>query len=155
MSAFGPKQTSLAAPHMSAFGGKADMALCGNSLSRSLLGVKRTCLFAARMSAFDPKRTFGLSAECGARSPRGQLFRYHPPRGRGFLSGWRNCESNVLSCCNQPKSAMPQKKGPDGPLREHTSRRDCQATVPHRATAYRRWVTFQSNSKILLGVLRT
>src|SRR6478609_297265 len=27
-SAFGPKRTSLAAPHMSAFGGKADMALC-------------------------------------------------------------------------------------------------------------------------------
>jgi hypothetical protein len=25
MSAFGPKRTSLAAPHMSAFGGKADM----------------------------------------------------------------------------------------------------------------------------------
>src|SRR5262249_24948782 len=42
---------------MSAFGGKADMALCGNSLSRSLLGVKRTWLVAAHMSAFDPKRT--------------------------------------------------------------------------------------------------
>jgi hypothetical protein len=26
MSAFGPKRTSLAAPHMSAFGGKADIA---------------------------------------------------------------------------------------------------------------------------------
>src|SRR6476659_1180224 len=44
-------------PHMSAFGGKADMTLCGNPLSRSLSGVKRTCLIAARMSAFDPKRT--------------------------------------------------------------------------------------------------
>jgi hypothetical protein len=42
---------------MSAFGGKADMALCGNSLLRSLLGVKRTCVFAAHMSAFDPKQT--------------------------------------------------------------------------------------------------
>src|SRR5262245_30094287 len=42
---------------MSAFGSKADMALCGNSLSRSLLGVKRKSLFAAQMSAFDPKRT--------------------------------------------------------------------------------------------------
>jgi len=31
---------SLAAPHMSAFGGKADMAFCGISLSR--LGVKQT-----------------------------------------------------------------------------------------------------------------
>ena len=57
MSAFGPKRTSLVAPHMSAFGGKADMAFCEISLSRSLLGVKRTWLFAARMSAFDPKPT--------------------------------------------------------------------------------------------------
>jgi len=57
MSAFGPKRTSLVAPHMSAFGGKADMTVCGNPLSRSLLGVKRTCRFALHMSAFDPKRT--------------------------------------------------------------------------------------------------
>ena len=28
MSAIGPKQTFLVAPHMSAFGGKADMAFC-------------------------------------------------------------------------------------------------------------------------------
>jgi len=41
-SAIGPKRTSLVAPHMSAFGGKADMAFCENPLSRSLLGVKRT-----------------------------------------------------------------------------------------------------------------
>src|SRR5262249_1988594 len=33
MSAFGPKQTSASALHMSAFGGKADMTLCGNPLS--------------------------------------------------------------------------------------------------------------------------
>jgi hypothetical protein len=52
-----PKADSLVAPHMSAFGGKADMTLCGNPLLRSLLGVKRTSLFAAHMSAFDPKRT--------------------------------------------------------------------------------------------------
>ena len=32
----------LVALHMSAFGGKADMTVCGNPLSRSLLGVKRT-----------------------------------------------------------------------------------------------------------------
>jgi hypothetical protein len=45
MSAIGPKQTSASALHMSAFGGKADMTVCGKSLSRSLLGVKRTiCL---------------------------------------------------------------------------------------------------------------
>src|SRR6516162_8188913 len=44
---------------MSAFGGKADMAFCGISLSWSLLGVKRTLRFALQMSAFDPKRTWG------------------------------------------------------------------------------------------------
>jgi hypothetical protein len=57
MSAFGPKQTWANAPHMSASGGKADVACYGNPLSRSLLGVKRTCRFAPHMSAFDPKRT--------------------------------------------------------------------------------------------------
>jgi hypothetical protein len=57
MSAIGPKQTWGSALHMSAFGGKADMTLCGNPLSRSLLGVKRTSPFAVQMSAFDPKRT--------------------------------------------------------------------------------------------------
>jgi hypothetical protein len=36
---------------MSAFGGKADMTLCGNPLSRSLLGIKRTYPFALQMSA--------------------------------------------------------------------------------------------------------
>src|SRR5262249_935508 len=57
MSAFGPKRTSVVAPHMSAFGGKADMTGCGCLLSRSLLGVKGTWLIAAHMSAYDPKRT--------------------------------------------------------------------------------------------------
>jgi hypothetical protein len=33
MSASGPKRTSLVAVHMSAFGGKADMTVCGNPLS--------------------------------------------------------------------------------------------------------------------------
>src|SRR5262252_9318369 len=42
---------------MSAFGGKADMTVCGGLLSRSLLGVKQTCRIALHMSAFDPKRT--------------------------------------------------------------------------------------------------
>src|SRR5262249_3505882 len=57
MSAIGPKQTCASALHMSAFGGKADMALCGSPLLRSLSGVKRTCCVALHMSAFDPKRT--------------------------------------------------------------------------------------------------
>ena len=63
MSAIGTKRTCTSALHMSAFGGKADMTLCGNPLLRSLLGVKRTSLFAAQMSAFDPKRTSPLPSQ--------------------------------------------------------------------------------------------
>jgi hypothetical protein len=37
------------------------MTLCGNPLSRSLLGVKRTWVVAAHMSAFDPKRTADIT----------------------------------------------------------------------------------------------
>src|SRR5262245_15940976 len=55
---FGPKRTSVSAPHMSAFGGKADMTVCVCLLLRSLLGVKRTWVGALHMSAFDPKRTW-------------------------------------------------------------------------------------------------
>jgi hypothetical protein len=40
MSAIGPKRTSQVVPHMSAFEGKADMTVCENPLSRSLLGGK-------------------------------------------------------------------------------------------------------------------
>jgi hypothetical protein len=36
MSAFGPKRTSLAAPHMSAFGGKADNASESPVLTRAI-----------------------------------------------------------------------------------------------------------------------
>jgi hypothetical protein len=57
MSAIGPKQTFLFAPHVSAFGVKADMTITACLLLRSLLGVKQTSLVAAHMSAFDPKRT--------------------------------------------------------------------------------------------------
>jgi hypothetical protein len=78
MSAIGPKQTSASAPHMSAFGGKADMALCGNSLLRSLLGAKRTSLFAAHMSAFDPKRTLRLHCECPLMTRSGHLSKCGP-----------------------------------------------------------------------------
>jgi hypothetical protein len=48
MSACGPKQTWTAAPHMSAFGGKADMTFCGG------------------MSAFDPKQTSNWKAAIAA-----------------------------------------------------------------------------------------
>jgi hypothetical protein len=46
MSAIGPKQTWISAPHMSAFRGKADMTFC------------------THMSAFDPKRTLAHLHEC-------------------------------------------------------------------------------------------
>jgi hypothetical protein len=39
MSAIGPR-TSLAAPHMSAFGGKADMTICGMSAFAVAVGGK-------------------------------------------------------------------------------------------------------------------
>src|SRR5215467_11271924 len=56
MSAFGPKRTFPYVAFDVAFGGKAGMAFCGMSLSRSLLGVKQTCHFALQlhMSASDP-----------------------------------------------------------------------------------------------------
>src|SRR5262245_55265786 len=56
MSAIGPKQTSLVAPHTSAFGGRADMPRGRCLLSRSLLGV------AVHESASDPKRTPDLTS---------------------------------------------------------------------------------------------
>src|SRR5262249_18333949 len=67
MSAFGPKRTSVSAPHMSAFGGKADMTVCVCLLLRSLLGVKRTSLIAAHMSPFDPAATLSGVLCCSAK----------------------------------------------------------------------------------------
>ena len=67
MSAFGPKRTSLIAPHMSAFGGKADITIAACLLSRSLLGVKRTWVSALQMSAYDPKRTWPASRPTASR----------------------------------------------------------------------------------------
>jgi hypothetical protein len=40
MSVYGPKQTSLVASHMSAFGGKADMTVCGKSAFAVAIGGK-------------------------------------------------------------------------------------------------------------------
>src|SRR5262245_34109912 len=86
MSAFGPKRTSLVALHMSAFGGKADMTLCGCLLSWSLLGVKRTCVAALHESAYDPKRSAvrfcrPVIGRRSTRKPRARLS----PRRRGLL----------------------------------------------------------------------
>src|SRR5262245_53314031 len=83
MSAIGPKQTYAAALHMSAFGGKADMAFCGCLLLRSLSGVKRTWVGALHMSAYDPKRTstgYSVGTAAGRRYARPD--RLDPDRGR-------------------------------------------------------------------------
>ena len=55
MSALGQKRTFAAHKLMSALPPKADMAVCGSPLSRSLFG--ETCRFALPMSVYDPKRT--------------------------------------------------------------------------------------------------
>src|SRR5262245_1750807 len=81
MSAFGPKQTSLVALHMSAFGGKADMTFAGSPLSRSLLGVKRTSLVAAHMSAYDPNADMALCAALSIRSSASFAGWSGPPIG--------------------------------------------------------------------------
>ena len=85
MSAIGTKRTFLVALHMSAFGGKADMAFCGNPLSRSLLRVKRTWLPHRKMSAFDPKRTWADLVSTPFRAlPRVGTMSCPEPRGEAM-----------------------------------------------------------------------
>jgi hypothetical protein len=67
MSAIGPKRTSVAALHMSVFGGKADTTVCGKSAFAVAIGAKRTCPFALHMS---PK------ADMGGAFPTACLGRY-------------------------------------------------------------------------------
>jgi len=77
MSAIGPKQTSAIAPHMSAFGGKADMP---KNNRRRYWGVKRISL-SGEMSAFHPKRAQAEScatARVREHAPRRKLH----PHGR-------------------------------------------------------------------------
>src|SRR5215813_8267965 len=47
MSAIGPKQTCAGALHMSAFGGKADITVCGKSAFAVAIGGKADMLFCA------------------------------------------------------------------------------------------------------------
>jgi hypothetical protein len=63
MSASGPKQTWMNAPHMSAFGGKADMTICGMSAFAVAIGGKADMTCCAAYIGFDPKRTFRLPLE--------------------------------------------------------------------------------------------
>jgi hypothetical protein len=52
MSAIGPKRTSLVAPHMSAFGGKADMTLTGLYVRLWPMAAKRLILRALSFPVF-------------------------------------------------------------------------------------------------------
>src|SRR5215831_2676082 len=97
MSAIGPKRTSLVAPHMSAFRGKADMTIWACLLLRSLLGVKRTWVGALHMSAFDPKRTsrhvqfhpVGPQSNVTSNPPFGCIGRHSPVSGEEQHFWWR------------------------------------------------------------------
>jgi hypothetical protein len=90
MSAIGPKRTSLVAPHMSAFGGKADMTIGTCPLSWSLSGVKQTSLVAAHMSAFDPKRTWPCQSLVRLFS---NLLSYNPE--------WRRLRPGGSTCADE------------------------------------------------------
>ena len=108
MSAIGLKQTFLVAPLMSAFGGKADMTLRGNPLSRSLLGAKRTCSFALHMSANDPKRTLFASscrreAACEGESSQCHLTIPTPP---SWKPGASSVNSGALTELTETVDAM-------------------------------------------------
>src|SRR5262245_33754976 len=107
MSAFGPKQTSALALHMSAFGGKADMTVCGRPLSRSLTGAKRTSVFAAHMSAYDPKQTCRCALHMSAYDPKRthSLSETTAPgiAGRVRCAIARLARGLALSHCNRPK----------------------------------------------------
>ena len=58
MSAIGPKRTSLVAPHMSAFGDKADMNFFRKSGFAVAIGDKADMACCSDMSANDSKRTW-------------------------------------------------------------------------------------------------
>jgi hypothetical protein len=97
------KQTLASALHMSAFGGKADMTLCGNPLSRSLSGIKRTWLFAPHMSANDPKRRF---RHIGPQSRHDN----HWDSVARPLAKLNTCRSKTPTDCSRRQSSNRQKK---------------------------------------------
>jgi len=121
MSASGPKQTWPIAPHMSAFGGKADMTFARIPLSRSLCGVKRTSLFATHMSANDPKRTCsGHAADILSRSADDQVAKTTTPQARLTTTnrGWtvRNQVFDVAFHCRPSADTSRPNKSHDRPM---------------------------------------
>ena len=86
------------------FRGKADMIVCGNPLSRSLLGAKRTCPFALHMSANDPKRTCLTRAITMVTVPLWSSFsRSRRPSSSSFRS--RPSSSASWPCRRAPRIA--------------------------------------------------
>jgi hypothetical protein len=83
----------LIALHVSAFGGKADMTLCGNLLSRSLLGVKRTrflrckCLLMTQSRHLASAARAVLSECCAYATIRFGVMRKQLRRGETLQSG--------------------------------------------------------------------
>jgi hypothetical protein len=65
MSAFGPKRTLASALQMSAFGGKADMTVCGNSLSRRYWGQSGRALLHCICPLMTQSGHFSLSGISG------------------------------------------------------------------------------------------
>jgi len=75
------------------------MAVCGNPLSRSLLGVKRTWACALHMSANDPKRTSSINSLLVSLPIEGELLRScNDPRSAYLLSGSNYLLRGAVSC---------------------------------------------------------
>jgi len=80
---------------MSASGGKADMACCGNPLSRSLLGVKRTWTI-----YFAPTQPQGVSRGNWIQTMPGKgyfpMLRLYSPLEAFFAKTWRPSEIELV-----------------------------------------------------------
>src|SRR5262245_13962167 len=89
---------------MSAFGGKADMTLCGCLLSWSLLGVKLTWPVAVQMSANDPKRTSctPILHFVPSRDRYVETTQRHTKKLRGMAQGPTFACSTVIYCDQRP-----------------------------------------------------
>jgi hypothetical protein len=75
MSAIGPKRTSLVAPHMSAFGGKADMTLTGLYVRLWPMAAKRLILRALSFPVFQCFTILFAGRSSGERDARAQQRR--------------------------------------------------------------------------------
>jgi hypothetical protein len=70
MSAFGPKRTLLVAAHMSAFRGKADMALCGGLFVFGRQSSSKDMPLRPMLSQLVMDQNFARGATFQSRAPR-------------------------------------------------------------------------------------